>query len=256
MEDSSEDADIVCSLSAWFYRRTGLALALIFGLGLYFLYDGSIGYPKKNFTVDLHDAFLAGRGGRGEAPDAGERPPAQAEALRAAREAGQNGSSWAAFAAKRKLPEKVPERYTDAEIREQFHFAALLGAGSLSFASWLFLTRRRHLRGTANAYITARGESIPYDAIETIDLRKWDRGIARIHYRVDDEEVRQTKVDDYQYKGSGAILERALAAHPEIEIEGDVNWLKGERLADPVEDASTETDDEPPSGSADDSGKE
>ena len=64
-EDSSDGADsgnLVIGPSTWFYRRIGILMLLTGGLGLYFLYDGAIGYPKKNFTVDLHDAFDAGHG--------------------------------------------------------------------------------------------------------------------------------------------------------------------------------------------------
>ena len=48
-----------CRPSTWFFRRIGILIALTGGLGLFFLYDGMIGYPKKNFTVDLYEAFEA-----------------------------------------------------------------------------------------------------------------------------------------------------------------------------------------------------
>jgi len=226
-------------VSPWFYRRLGLLILLTGGLGLYFLYDGAIGYPKKNFTVDLHEAFEAGRAGQDwrEAVDmdavTGEERRQQ---LREAHRAGREGGAWAGFAAELSLPEKVPERYSEAEIREQFHFAVLMGIVSLGIVGYGLLQRRRVFRCEAGRLVPPRGGAVRFERVERIDLRKWDRGLGWLHYRDDEGEERKLKLDDYKFSGLGEMLARLVEENPEVEVEGDRRWLSA---GDPAEEEAS-----------------
>lgn len=223
--NATGSSQVVCPLSAWFYRRFGLAFLAIAGMVLYFLYDGAIGYPKKNLAADLHDAFVAGQSGEPAPLDLSAQTERQKMAIEAAREAGANGSSWPAFAATRKLPGKVPHRYTAGEIREQFVFAAILGALSLGLVIWILMYRKRCYLVEEESFFTPGGEEIRFERVTGIDLQKWDRGLARLSYDKGAAGPAQFRVDDYKYAGADVILKRILSQRSDIPVNGDPGWL-------------------------------
>jgi hypothetical protein len=232
---------VICPLSRWYYGRGALLIVLSAGLGLYFLYDGAIGYPKKNRTVDLHEAFEAAKAGEdwqpqdvavedgGTADDGGAGASMDADHLaeiEKARQAGRDGISWAGFAAERRLPEKAPERFTAAQIRQQFHFAIGLGAVAAAGGVFLLLVRGRALRCDADSLTFPGGRRILFSAVLVIDLQKWDKGIGRLVYRKNESgSESRVRIDDYKYVGSAEVLRRIQQANPEVEIEGDRHWL-------------------------------
>ncbi|MEX2080118.1 MAG: hypothetical protein WEC33_00755, partial [Dehalococcoidia bacterium] len=59
MSASSPDptAPIVCCVTTWYYRRMGLLAAMFLGMGLYFFYDGRIGYPRDNLAAERKEWF-------------------------------------------------------------------------------------------------------------------------------------------------------------------------------------------------------
>lgn len=223
-----KDELIFCRPSTWFYRRIGILTALTGGLGLFFLYDGMIGYPKKNFTVDFHEAFEEAREASTEsAPVSGERrySPEQLEELKKAAAAGREGGTWAGFAAERLLSEKIPERYSEAEIREQFHFAMLMGAVSLGIIVFLLGHRRRSFCYDEKSLHTPSGKIIPFQNVIALDIRRWDRGIGLLTYREEGNGSAALKIDDYKYVGITEILKAICSANGAVEIEGDPRWL-------------------------------
>jgi len=222
------DEILVCPVSKWYLRRLAMLVALTGGLGLYFLYDGSIGYPKKNHLADLHEIFEATS--RGEAagpfPDEGTRSEKQRKELEAARRAARDGASWAGFAAERMLSESAPKRYSEGEIREQFRFAILMALIALAIAAFGASRRKRAFRADAEGISFPDGKRIAYAEMLEIDLRKWDRGVAKVRYSAPEGEERVAKIDDYKYAGTTAILKRARETNPAIGIEGDLRWLE------------------------------
>lgn len=223
--NATGSSQLVCPLSPWFYRRFGLAFLAVAGMSLYFLYDGKIGYPKKNLAADLHDAFVAGQSGEPVSLDEAVQTDSQRVAIEAAREAGANGSSWPAFAATRKLPGKIPHRYTAEEIREQFVFAAILGVLSLGMVAWILFYRKRCYLVEEDSFSTPGGEEIRFDRVTAIDLQKWDRGLARISYEKEAGGPGQVRVDDFKYAGADVILKRILSRRSDIPVNGDPGWL-------------------------------
>jgi len=143
-----------------------MLVALVAGLGLFFLYDGLIGYPKKNFKVDLYEAFEAGRTGAsypGESGSANEFDAEQLKELDKAQSAGRDGATWAGFAAERMMPEKVPERYTKGDIREQFVCAIVMGGLVIVIGVFLLRQRGRVFRYGPDALTTPAGETISFE---------------------------------------------------------------------------------------------
>lgn len=85
--------EIVCKIAFWFYRRMALIMALLVLGGLWFLYDGKIGWPKKNIVALAKEGF----------------------------EAGRDGSSWDEFASSNE--NFLDAEITDADAIEQIQFA-------------------------------------------------------------------------------------------------------------------------------------
>ena len=220
---------IICPLAPWFFRRMGMLTLLAAGLAFYFFYDGAIGYPKKNFNADLFEAFMAGRSAESWDVDRGGEnlyTEEQIGELKKANQSGSDGATWAVFAAKRFLPEKAPKRYTGAEIRQQFQFAILLGMIAVGVVISLFLQRKKSFRCDRETIITPRRREIPFSAVSRLDLRKWDRGIARLTVR-DGSEGRESaiKMDGYKYAGTEQILRRLCRSNENIEVLGDRRWI-------------------------------
>ncbi|MEM8953979.1 MAG: hypothetical protein AAGD22_07510 [Verrucomicrobiota bacterium] len=226
---------IECKVTPWYFRRMGLMTLMVVGMATYFLYDGSIGYPKKNRKADLYDAFLAaqeaadvGSGpavgdGGGDAPKTWEEVVEvldlevdDAEGaghitnVKEAYEAGAGGETWKAFSLERKLPEK-PERMTQKEIEEQFHFAwGLYAVGGIIIAITL-LNARKMVSADDEAYVTAKGKRVPFDTIYRIDKRKWDnKGLAYAYYKEGADRKQKAVIDDLKFDGAGKILDRML----------------------------------------------
>ena len=242
--ESGELDEIVCPLSKWYFRRIGMLLALTGGLGLYFLYDGAIGYPKKNHVADLYEAFDAVSKGRSWEPeDPAALTEEQKEEIEEARQAAEGGATWAGFAADRLLPEKEPKRYTEADIREQFHFAILMGVICVGLGAFVFARRKKAVRADGEVITLPGGEKIPFLLVRKLDLAKWDRGVAVVTCATESGDEKTVKIDDYKFQGTDAILKRLLEKNESVELAGDRRWLfPGEK----TEEASSEGNREKP----------
>jgi hypothetical protein len=217
---------IVCRASVWYFRRVAMLMALTGVMGLLFLYDGLIGYPKKNHIADLHGVFVNFASGDRIDSHPGTRSEKRERELDEARKAAREGASWAGFAASRMLAEEVPKRFTPEEIKEQFFFASLMAVVTAGLGIFWILRRNRVFQGGESSLVFPNGKRVRFDEILEINLRKWDRGIAILRYMGSDGEARVAKVDDYKYSGTGAILKRAMVKNPEIALEGDPRWLE------------------------------
>jgi len=221
--------DNVCRVSSWFFRRMAMLILLTGGLGFYFLYDGMVGYPKKNFTVSLYESFESGQDGKNFDPAAFSSENLDTEKLdelKKANEAGQSGATWAGFAADRMLPEKVPERYTEADIEEQFRFAVIMGVVALVILGFCLWQRTRKYLYDEVKLVTPSGKTFQYARFQMINLERWDRGIALLSWEEEGEGSKLLKLDDYKYDGIGKLLLKLSDSIPEIEIKGDRRWLE------------------------------
>ena len=56
-----ESGKIRCKVAFWYYRRMALIAVLLTAGGLWFMYDGKVGWPKKNVVALAKEAFDAGK---------------------------------------------------------------------------------------------------------------------------------------------------------------------------------------------------
>lgn len=203
----------------------------ITGMAIYFLYDGAIGYPKKNYSADLYDCVRAGQAGE-PLPDLEGRFDAYEEekqnTLTAAHKAGLDGMLWATYARTHGLSGKPPKRYSDSDIDGQFYFAIGSGVTSVVLLMWMFRVRARHWILSGDSFTTTQGETVSISNVTEIDLRKWERGIVWLSYnRTDKEETesQRVKVDEYFYNGSEAIYKAIYRQNPEVKVTGDLQIL-------------------------------
>ncbi|NNE91469.1 MAG: hypothetical protein HKN23_07465 [Verrucomicrobiales bacterium] len=205
-------------MSPWFVRRIGLMIALVTGLGLYFFYDGWIGYPKKNFNAALFAAFETGKSGDAGLPDPSafhlaDFSEAQSEALNQAIQSGRKGETWSRFAASRHLAAEEPKILTAKEIRDQFFYGALMGIIAAGLAIYLLRERKKTLSADESGIRFPAGNRLKFAEISQLDLRKWDRGIAFVKAG-----ATRAKIDDYKYTGAGEIVNRLQAENPDLDI--------------------------------------
>ncbi|MEM7145509.1 MAG: hypothetical protein AAF591_10250 [Verrucomicrobiota bacterium] len=213
---------IECKVTPWYFRRMGLMTLMLVGMATYFLYDGAIGYPKKNRKADVYDAFMAAKDEEEEKSwedvvtelDLTVGDPEEAEhvaKVKEAYDASEGGETWKAFSLERKLPEK-PERMTDKEIEEQFHFAwGLYVIGGIVVGVTLMNSRKK-VRADGEAYYTTKGKRVPFDGVYRIDKRKWDnKGLAYAYYEDEKEGKGKAVIDDLKFGGADKILARMLA---------------------------------------------
>lgn len=228
---SQENHETTYRPTRWFYQRFALSWIAVTGMALYFLYDGAIGYPKKNYSADLYDCVRAGQAGE-PLPNLEGRFDAYEEekqsTLTAAHKAGADGTLWATYSRTHGLSGKPPKRYSDSDIDGQFYFAMGFGVTSVALLVWMFRVRTRHWTLRGDSFTTAQGETVFISNVTKIDLRKWERGIVWLSYnRTDKEETesRRVKIDEYFYNGSEAIYRAVYRQNPEVKVTGDVKIL-------------------------------
>jgi len=159
--------------------RMGLVWIVLFLAGLYFLYDGAIGYPNINKRYKAHEACK------------------------------NNFSKWELLA-KEKGWSSVPPQKKDikskTEIRMQFlmgGFCLLASTLMAIYVGWAFLKK---MEVDDNGFLAINGDKISYDSITKIDKSKWERKLkAYVHYKKDGEEL-VTTVDDWIFQGGDEVL--------------------------------------------------
>lgn len=166
-----------------------IAVALIGG-GLWFLYDGLVGYPRQQEIYEAYQQI------REDHDDWRVR--------------------WAEVAAERGWPvtDETPQGYSDTEILVQRIFAAvLLPLGALVAVSYLRLLRR-WISSDEAGLRTSWGARVPWEAIQSLDKQRWQRkGIAVVRYE-DAGTPRRITLDDWKY--DTAAIERIVS---EVEAE-------------------------------------
>ncbi len=139
MGDSS-NAPITCTVGRWYYKRMLLMALMLSVFGAWFLYDGAIGWPRKNEAAVAAEIFNASKEGASwEAVTAKsqafrETSEGADEALmklfRDAHAAGQTKMPWKDYARKTRIPENPDSGTHEASVREAFE------AGGKDGATW------------------------------------------------------------------------------------------------------------------------
>lgn len=230
------DGEVVCKVTRWYFRRMGILGGMLFLMGVYFIYDGAIGYPKKNVRAEkqlwFENELLPSYD---EAKATGRLAQWMEESAAKGWPTGENGEppKWAAYAAERGWPEKN-EKYTDKEITEQFWWGGGTILGALVVGVLVLLNRNKVLRGGADHFITPEGTTVRFADAFKVDTRKWDqKGLAYVWFRDGDGGKDQKAViDDLKFGGADMILSALLAK------------FSGELIEKVADDEDEETDEE------------
>lgn len=183
------------------WRRRMLFMgAMIWGSGLWFLYDGYVAWPDETRRHAEFDRMAQAMVASGKA--AGVKDVAVTRA-------------WEQAAAEKGWSTDVPKRRTEGDIAGQRIIGwSFVGAGVL-FAAWLAWNHTRSVRAEGDVITGAGGEQVRFDEIVGVDRRKWeDKGIAYAIYERNGKRRRLT-LDDHKFLGCEAIIveaERRIAA--------------------------------------------
>jgi hypothetical protein len=222
MSDAAPDpnATIVCRVTSWYYRRMGLVAAMFLGMGLYFLYDGRIGYPKENKIAAEKDRFerevIGGPEGYESAAKLGEE--FTAKWVQMAREKGWivsptlNEPRWADYAAERGWSDH-PKKHSQDEIRQQYEWGGALIVVAVIAGLLVLKNHNKVLVGHADHMVMPNGVTVRYADVTCVDKRKWEnKGLAYIHYReTAGAPGHRVTMDDLMYGGAEMVLHRLLA---------------------------------------------
>jgi hypothetical protein len=190
--------DIVARPGKDYRNRRYIMVALLVGAGLWFAYDGYVGWPEHNRKL--------------------------AEVRRQVDEAERSGDEQAAANARTTLggmsKEKSP---TDMLIQKLLGFT--LPPLGIALLVWGLYNSRGEYRLSGTTLHVPGHPPVTFDQITRIDKRLWDRkGIAYIDYNVPGQRAGRLRLDDFVYerKPTDQIferIERAVAPAPDAATE-------------------------------------
>ena len=183
----------------------GLIAVFCLGFALWFLYDGTITYPRQRERVqEFQKLDKQGR-----------------------------SREWKEIATQRgwspEYPEDEPK--TQAEIYSQLVLGAVVGSPGLLCLLFLIRARGRWIELNETGLRTSWGRQLGFGQITTLDKKKWkSKGIAKITYQQNGRK-RRLVLDDWKYDdvSTGAILR-------EIESRIDRSQIVGGAPEPPVEE--------------------
>jgi hypothetical protein len=213
-EPTSPESDIiVCRVASWYFWRMAKAAGFLLVLGLYFFYDGAIGYPKQNkigeskqwFETTYLKSFELAKASRTL-----EQWMAQNKA--AGLPVGENGEppKWATYAAQKGWPEEAPKHYGEEEIAQQYHWGSAMFVLIGVVGIVTLLNKGKTLVGYPDHMVMPNGAEVRFQDVSKVDKRKWDvQGLAYVFYQKEGKTMRAT-VDDLKFAGAGRVLARLL----------------------------------------------
>ncbi len=206
---------IRANISPGFAWRLGLVALFCFGMAGWFLFDGTITYPRQRERI-LAD------------PELRER----AEVFQQLEREGRK-HEWHEVARERDWPTEEPELpRTKAEIWTQLILAGVLAPPGLFFLFRFLVVRKRWVEADETGLRASWGQQLQYDQIVTLNKKKWaKKGIAKIIYD-DDGRKRKFVLDDWKYEADPTedILrevearidpDQIVGGLPEPPLEGD-----------------------------------
>lgn len=229
------------NISPGFVWRLGLVALFCFGMALWFLFDGTITYPRQRQRI-LAD------------PELRERAEAYQELEREGRK-----HEWEDIARQRDWPLQEPALpRTEAEIYTQLILAGVLLPPALFFLVRFLVARKRWIEADEAGIRASWGQELQYDQILALNKKKWaKKGIAKIVYE-EGGRKRRFVLDDWKYKAEPTVAilrevearidpEQIFGGFPEPPPEEEPEAEDGElQETDDAEHASREgTDDEP-----------
>jgi hypothetical protein len=186
-------------------QRMLIICAAMAGMGGWFLFDGSVAYPRNNVKAtayfELQDKY-------------GKETPE----LKAAWEELRKEKTW-----NEKIPKKI---YTEGDIRTQWILGGLTVLGAVGVFVY-FLKCLPTTTRLENGVITLpNGTQIPIDQVSAVSRKRWEnKGIADLVWEPEPGKYIRFVLDDYKYIGAATILEEVEkllpAAEPPPEDQAD-----------------------------------
>ena len=221
---------LICRPTRDTFVRFGIVLLAFFGFGLYFFYDGAVGYRKANEVYFSYQAFaelgkqasagipwsgsrasrplIAAEQAEGEWMVDGKYPlpadcavvyltPPEADDFQAMNRSWAD--CWTAYTARMHFPVKPAEHaYDTAAIREQW----LAGSVCMLISAiiiFLMLRTRRRVMALEGDLVTAAGQQFKVCEISRLDLRQWGKGYKGVAYAT--VNGRKIRMDGMTYGG-------------------------------------------------------
>ena len=177
----------------------GFMFFMLFGSGLWFLYDGFVAWPREQTRYEVFLPMAEAMVAAGDARDI-EDPLVE--------------NAWQKLAQERGWKKKIPKERTPGSIGGQRITGWVLLAGSLVFAGWVAWNHRLSVRADGDIVTGVNGEQVHLDSIVEMDRSKWkSKGIAYAVYEKDGKRLRLT-LDDHKFLGCEQIIleaERRIA---------------------------------------------
>jgi hypothetical protein len=167
-------ATIVARASTEYRVKRLIIVLMLVGMGLWFGYDGFIGWPRENARIEEIK-----------------------KEIEAARKANDEAKVRSLDAESGKLKQHSP---MDLNIQKALCFTLPpIGIGVLV---WSLYNSRGNYRLSADDVLNVPGHPpIPLDAIRSIDKTDWDRkGIAYVHYELPNGAKGAARLDDFIYE--------------------------------------------------------
>lgn len=182
------------TISKEWKQRMWLMMAVLVGIGGWFLFDGLVGYPRHNEWAGVY--FQLAEKHEKDSPELVEE--------------------WKKVTAERQWPSDIPKKmYLPGDITMQI----VLGLAGWIGAGLVFLHYRRSLptatRMENDRIFLPDGREIPIDSVRVMSLRRWkNKGIADFAYEPSPGTSGKFLLDDYKYAGADRIvaeIEKRLA---------------------------------------------
>ena len=138
-------------------QQKGIIPIMFIAFGLYFTWDGLVGYPRSDERWHKHEQLKTEPG------------------------------AWEKYCAERGWTTTPPEHeHGPKKYREQYFFGGLTGVvGIFSLIFWL-RQRRTVIRSDEDAIFSPSGKRVPYSAITAVDARMWKaKGLATVRYTIE-----------------------------------------------------------------------
>jgi hypothetical protein len=181
-ESSSEP--IVATAGQYYRNMRYLMCVGLIAVGIWFGYDGFVGYPQKNRQI--------------------------AELKQLHEQAARNGEQVKAAQLLEQLKQLGDEK-TDWDMMLQKVLCVALPALGIGILVWALYRSRGEYRLEGNLLYVPGKPPVPFENITEIDRHLWDRkGIAKIHYDLGDGRKGKLTLDDFVYERppTDAIFER------------------------------------------------
>lgn len=272
----SSPSKIVCRPTKWFLWRAALMLVMFGGFGLYFLYDWKIGYPEKNLIVAHYEAFSDA--GEAWANEENRGTPEQWEQFVDSRtipfeddptmypadtdfdkrwpdilkkmDDPRTDELWREFSKEKGWPQKIDPKEdvkSGRKIGQQIIAAGVCFVLTGVTLFFLLRTKRRSMEVDEQGFYPPGGDLIPFEAMKTIDKRKWEtKGLATITYERDGKE-QKAKVDGMvygQFKEEDGAPAEALFQKILENFQGELIEFVGEDDEEDDGDSNAEQGDE------------